>query len=144
MTSTTIPSEEEARTHCGLSRTQWDQLTQPEDDPESFLPEELLAEYNGLIQTITEKLDVEFRRPAFVLDNVPFLSTVQTADALGVGEFHLSTMRSRGKLKGQKYGRRTIYSREILDRFLTSPDEAAERKSALALAFVRLMEKKRP
>lgn len=142
MTSAVAP-EEDVRIRCGLSRTQWDALAHPEDNDVAFTTKEIGDTYDLFLADLQAKVDRAFRQPAFTIKGVAHLSTVQAAQALGVGEFHLSTMRSRGKLRGEKFGRRTIYSRDDLDRFLTHSEVETERKSALALAFTRLMERKR-
>lgn len=133
-------TDEEIRSLCGLSRTQWDILV---GSDMSFTPTEIKKQYAAFMDGIRNRLEREFRRPAIVIDGVPYLSTVQAAEALDVGEYHLSTMRSRGKLEGTKHGRRTIYSQGQMQSFLMDVDQAQNRKSALALAFLRRMERKR-
>lgn len=131
-------TDDEIRSLCGLSRTQWDNLVSA-----GFTPAQVRTSYQAFVQAIQSRIAEEFKRPADSIDGVPHLSTVQAAEALGVGEYHLSTMRSRGKLIGTKFGRRTFYSREQLESFLTDPEQAQAKKSALALAFIRMMERKR-
>lgn len=51
----------------------------------------------------TRKLEREFTRPKYTLeDGTKLISTVQVARAFGLGDFHISTIRSRGVIKGTK------------------------------------------
>lgn len=100
--------------------------------------------YNEYISLVRVRLEREFKRPETVIDGVPYLSTVQTARALGVGEFHLANIRERGRLHGEKLGRRAIYSRTELERFITEPMGDTSPYSALAYAFLRWLEAEEP
>lgn len=125
-TSTT----EDVRLYCGLSKAQYERLAAVCD------PETLPELFDAFLADIRAKVEIEFTAPAHMLGKTPVLSTVQVARALGVGEFHLSNLRDRGKLNSSKFGRRAVYSKADLDAFLDQ-QKIKERRSALAAAFVQ-------
>lgn len=136
MTQTNLEQSEQQRIHCGLSRAQWEEAL------EHGSPAKLVAKYNRYIEHLTKRIDREFMRPKYVLGfaSTKYISVSQLAEALNVGEFHLTNMRRRHKLEGTKYDRLVIYSQEQLSRFLTDASQAENRKSALAAAFLRWLD----
>ena len=127
MATSTLDAEA-IRSRYNITRTQWSELVK--DDSEG---PKIARRYEKFLEHVRKAIDFEFESPAFVVDEVPYLSTIQAARALGVGEFHLSNLRDRQKLIGVRHGRRSIYSRENLLEFLNTEP----RHSAVTTAFVR-------
>lgn len=130
---------EEIRTKVGFSRAQWSRLN------ESDYPLLTLSQsYDLFLRHLLANIDLEFKHPAFVVDDVGYLTTVGVSHALGIGEFLIANLRNRGKLSSeQKVGRRAVYSRADLVEFVTTAS-SQDRRSALATAFVRWLRQRDP
>lgn len=126
----TTTADEATRLSIGISKTEWEDLRR-----EGYTPRQILSLWEKFRKHAIRALDFEFSNPEFVLDETAYVTAVQVSRALGLGEFHLSNLRDRGKLEGRRHGRRTIYSRENVDSLLSSPDDG--RRSSLAGAFIR-------
>lgn len=125
----TTLSADDIRIGIGLSKTQWDSLAGKRT------PRQVATAWEKFKRNASRALDYEFASPSFYLEDVPYITTIQAARALGVGEFHLANLQDRDKLQGTKHGRRIIYSRENLDALLSPPEDG--RRGALAGSFIR-------
>lgn len=138
MTGLTLVNPDRIRRRAGLSRGQWTDLVGSHPDDETIY--EVMRSHERFIQSIKAAIEYEMARPAVVIEGEPYISTIQAARALGVGEFHLANLRERNKLEATRYGRRSAFSRANLYKFLEGPEDPRERHSALATAFLRWWE----
>lgn len=135
--ATTVADPESVRIKAGLSKAEWDRLVP--DKKDSFAVAKIERDLKRFIAGVRKAVDYEFEHPDVEIDGQPYLSVAQASRALGIGEFHLCTLRSREKLLGEKYGRRTVYSRDVLAEFVDPPN-GTPRNSALASSFLRWLD----
>lgn len=116
------------REAIGLPRTFWTTIL------EHYSVEEALLKFEDFRDHTRAAIAHEFEHPAAVLDGTPYISTIQAAQALSIGEFHLANLRDRKKLEGTPYGRRSLYSQASLEALL---EPAENGRFILARAFMR-------
>lgn len=140
---------EDVRARIGLTKVQLlglmglerEAQLDPEDPEQERILTHIWQEFEAYVEHVKRAIDWEFRTPDRHLPvrgkQVPVLSTVQAARALGVGEFHLSNLRDRKKLPGTPFGRRSFYTKDALLKFLRQQTEQQQKHMSLAGAFVR-------
>lgn len=134
---------ETTRLSIGLSRPQMDKLMAGVDFP-LVRVKEIEREYRLFISDIRRKLLAESKRPVVVFDDEPCLSTVQVSRATGIGEFHLTTFRQRGKLfaieiPGRRY---PVFRYSDIREFVDRPIGPREHHLPLAPVFIRWLQDK--
>lgn len=146
MTTATATDEEyldQIRRKLGLNRPQFLRLLsieKLENRPEiQDRVVELQSEFAAFAHEITDNLHREIKRADHTVLGVPYLSTVQVSRCLGIGEFHVARIRSRGILKahpvgGGYYG----YTVEDVLELLDEPKQGYQ--SPLSGAFIRYLE----
>lgn len=128
------------RKRAGLSVQQWKTLIGKElEDQFAYNIDQA---YERFLAFVDANLESEFEHPFITIGSQPYLSTSQVSRACMIGEFHLSNLRWRGRLMGEKIGHRVGYTRSELKHFLHDPNPY-ERNSALATAFLRFYERER-
>lgn len=121
---------EKLRREVGVSRTSLSELLT------MYSPETIRTAYTEFSDQVKANIARELKRPDFTIDGKPYLSAIQAASALGVGEFHLSNLRDRNKLSGRQHGRRVVYSRADLVALL-KPTRDDKHRGPLAVSFTR-------
>lgn len=131
---------EKIRLRCGLSRNQWAKLLETGDAGSDARAWEISKSFDRFLDRCRLQVDYEFQNPEFVEDGQPYISTIQAARALSVGEFHLANLRDRGKLASVRVGRRAGFRRDDLLDFLDIDRRPDTRQTALGVAFFRWFE----
>lgn len=141
---------ERTRARAGLTRPQFERLVAVPLYTAADLPAEALpavravgAAHSRFIAMLKRNVSAEFRHPAYMIDGVPHVITIQVARALGLGEFHIANMRARNKLHAGSYGRKAVFTKEDVIAFIDRPLTANERSSPLAGSFIRFVEGER-
>lgn len=137
------------RARCGLARTHWLKILGVENErlmtwDGKVRPHVMRRALN--VQALYEqyKTDVEGRlvdeteRAAYVLDDKPYLSSIQVARVLGCGDFHIVTLRQRGKINATLTKRYWAYAPDDV-RALLDFDDSKGYHSSIAGTFVRYL-----
>lgn len=139
------------RVRCGLARPDWYRLLGVAKEADAFNPngetapgvaaraQLICRKHRTFIRSLENAVAREFARPAFVIDDQPLLSTIQVARALGVGDFHISTLRDRGRVDATRAGRSWGFSRSAVAALITNEKQLGYH-SPLATAFLRWLD----
>lgn len=131
---------EKIRLRCGLSRNQWAKLLETGDSGDDARAWEISKSFDRFLDRCRLQVEYEFQNPEFSENGQGFISTIQAARALSVGEFHLANLRDRGKLASVRVGRRAGFRKDDLLEFLDIDRRPSERQTALGVAFFRWFE----
>lgn len=126
-----------AKELIGLTLAQWNKLRDS-----GYTTEAILAAHADWQKQVKRELAWEYKNPDYRDESgAPFLSAVQAARALGIGEFLVCNLNHRGKLPGTKVGRRIAYSRDDLLKMATrNYSRVPSKRSPLAKSFIRWLE----
>lgn len=131
---------EKIRLRCGLSRNQWARLIQSGDDGDDARAWEISKSFDRFLDRCRVQVEYEFQSPELTENDQSFISTIQAARALSIGEFHLANLRDRGKLASVRVGRRAGFRKDDLIDFLDIDRRPDTRQTALGVAFFRWFE----
>lgn len=141
MSDSTKTQIENIRQAVGVSRPSWIQLlgasseTALRGDAMLAAAKDVQRAHSRFIRKMIANVAAEFETP-IVVDDVEYITTAQVSRALGLGEFHVSALRDRGKLQAVRYGRRTLFSREAVMDLVTRGIEPRTQHAPLAPRFV--------
>lgn len=123
---------EKVRARIGLTTQQWKTLAVRYPDPEV-----ITTLYQTWVLKLRKDIKAELSRAHYDIEGKPYLSAVQVARVLGIGEFHVCNLLHRGRLEGTRNGRRVGYAyRDVAS--LAERDYAKEgfKRSPLGRSFL--------
>lgn len=142
---------ETLRQNIGLSRFEFLRAI-GHSDPAILLPHhasknpEVLANaaalehaYAGFHALCRQRLDEAFENHSVAIDGGPkLISSIELGRAIGLGEFAIANLRSRGKLKCRHIGRMAYYDRESIERLFNwhLDPNASIHRNILAQSFL--------
>lgn len=130
---------EAIRIACGLSRPRLSLiLADAPKDPEARLAflQKVKAQHGAFRAGLHKAIDAE---TPYMLDGVPVLTSRQLARSLGIGDFHIAALRSRGKLEAVYEGRSVYYPVDGVHRFIDAPLRDSDHRSPFSTAFLRFL-----
>lgn len=118
MSDSTADQIEIIRRTVGLSRPAWLRLlnavseTDLRGEEKLAVARDILRSHGRFVRKISAAVGAEFAKEPTIVDGEAYITTAQVSRALGLGEFHVSALRDRGKLPALRHGRRTLFARD--------------------------------